>query len=81
MILQYRLPFDIPELGARAGETVVIDTIDRTVEVARELPETALATVARLIPRLHPVHAPLPPEAAAALVAALAPPRSHLRLA
>lgn len=86
MILQYRLPFDVPELDARAGDIVVVDTRFCTVDVSREVPAAvALPLLAQLIPSLEPMGEEtrgMPVTAAAALVRALAPvpaSRSHAR--
>jgi hypothetical protein len=73
MILQYRFPFDVPELGASAGESVVIDVVAREIEIARDVTsDEAFRLVATLIPRLQPMHAPVPAHTASVFVAALA---------
>lgn len=85
MILQYRLPFDVPELGA-AGDVIVVDVAAATVERAVQLDYApAISVLSTLIPHLQPVGNPVHPAVATAVVRALCEPERdaprRLRLA
>lgn len=84
MILQYRLPFDVPGLG-NAGDVVIYYPNTHTLERSVELAAAAVDVFADVIPQLHPVGShSIPPGAAVALVRALSQPchgRRHLQLA
>lgn len=70
-------PFDVPELGALRGDTVIIDVKDRVVELGRDITsDETWRLLEVLIPRLPPVSTHgLPAEAASMLCAAFASPR------
>lgn len=78
MILQWRLPYDVPNLG-REGDVATFYAAQRRVERVQELPSSALEVLAAAIPGLVPVGPALPAEVAVAMVRASVPERPARR--
>jgi hypothetical protein len=83
MILQYRLPVDVPELDARAGDVISIDPRGEAYAwLGRPCnPSVAAGVLSRLFSSLEPVQEPVAPDLARALLSELGdkPPRRAKR--
>jgi hypothetical protein len=74
MILQYRLPCDVPELDARVGDVISVDPTGAPYAwIGRPCnPQLAADVLSRLHPSLDPVSEPVSPDLARALLRGLA---------
>lgn len=80
-VLQYRLPFDVAELG-KAGDVITYYPDLEVIERTERLPEAARETAASIILHLEPIGPSVHPAAAAALLRATRQPAGsrHLQL-
>lgn len=74
MILVFQTDDDISEIGARAGQNLVVNVEERTVYITQEVDaDVAFALLARIAYSLRPLSVPIPDEAVAPLFRSLAP--------
>jgi hypothetical protein len=73
MILKYRLPHDMPEIGALAGDIISVDpTGEPYAWIGRPCdPALAADMLSRIYSSLEPVSEPVPPDLAQALLRGL----------